>query len=56
MTRPPAGENPIVVSTERPSRIAAMLAPLPRWAITARCSRSGGSAATIEAYDRPWKP
>src|SRR5947199_71469 len=31
--KPPVGVNPIVVSTGRPSRTAAMLAPLPRCAM-----------------------
>jgi hypothetical protein len=34
--KPPAGVNPMVVSSGRPSRIAAMLAPLPRWAMMMR--------------------
>ena len=33
MTMPPVGVRPIVVSTDRPSRTAHRLAPLPRWAI-----------------------
>ncbi len=53
--------KPIVVSTDRPSRIAASDAPAPRWQVTIRSSSTGRpsiSAARREAYacDRPWKP
>ena len=38
MTSPSSGVSPIVVSTDTPSRIAAALQPLPRWAVTRRSS------------------
>ena len=36
MTRPSSGVNPMVVSTDRPSRTAASDAPEPRWQVTIR--------------------
>ncbi len=36
MTSPSSGVNPMVVSTERPSRTAASDAPAPRWQVTTR--------------------
>ncbi len=60
MTRPAVGVKPIVVSMPVPSRTAAMLAPLPRCAITTRPPAATGSSArncaTMYSYDRPWKP
>ena len=41
MTSPSIGVRPIVVSTDTPSRIAAALQPLPRWAVTRRSSPGG---------------
>ena len=41
MTSPSIGVRPIVVSTDTPSRIAAALQPLPRWAVTKRSSPGG---------------
>ena len=41
MTSPSIGVSPIVVSTDTPSRIAAALQPLPRWAVTRRNSPGG---------------
>ena len=41
MTSPSSGVSPIVVSTETPSRIAAALHPLPRWAMTRRSPVAG---------------
>ena len=58
--KPPVGVKPIVVSTPTPSRTAAMLAPLPRWAMTTRPRRhrrsSARSSSTMYSYDRPWNP
>src|SRR5439155_1465836 len=47
--RPPVGVSPIVVSTARPSRTAAMLAPLPRCPMTRRPRRAGQRAAVDHA-------
>ena len=52
MTRPSRGVKPIVVSTDRPPRMAARDAPAPRWQLTMRSSSTGRpriSAARREA-------
>src|SRR5215472_2538762 len=41
MTSPSSGVSPIVVSTDAPSRTAARLHPVPRWAMTRRSPASG---------------
>ena len=41
ITSPSSGVKPIVVSTERPPRIAASDAPAPRWQVTMRSSSTG---------------
>jgi len=61
MTSPSSGVMPIVVSTEVPSRIAAALQPLPRWAVTRRSSPGGrpSRAAARSLTKRwlvPWNP
>ena len=48
MTSPSIGVSPIVVSTDTPSRIAAALHPLPRWAAT-RCSSPSGRPSSSAA-------
>src|ERR1022692_3829551 len=58
--RPPFGTNPIVVSMLRPPRIAAMLAVLPKWAITIRPSAAlapdpAPSCCRRDSWDSPWK-
>ena len=53
---PPAGVNPIVVSTARPPATATRLAPLPRCAMTMRAGASAPSVHITCAYDSPWKP
>ena len=61
MTSPSIGVRPIVVSTDTPSRIAAALQPLPRWAVTRRSSPGGrpSRAAARSLTKRwlvPWNP
>ena len=62
ITSPSSGVNPIVVSTERPPRVAHSDAPAPRWQLTTRrpgsSARSTSSAARRDAYacDSPWNP
>ena len=61
MTSPSIGVSPIVVSTETPSRIAAALQPLPRWAVTRRSSPSGRPSRTAarsltKRWLVPWNP
>ena len=44
------------MSTDFPSMIAVMLAPLPRWA-TMRCfGKRSRNWCTIDSQERPWKP
>ena len=61
MTSPSSGVSPIVVSTDTPSRIAAALQPLPRWAVTRRSSSSGRPSRTAarsltKRWLVPWNP
>ena len=61
MTSPSRVVSPIVVSTDTPSRTAARLHPLPRWAVTRRNSPSGRpSRAAVRSLTKrwlvPWKP
>ncbi|CKR95522.1 Uncharacterised protein [Mycobacterium tuberculosis] len=60
MVRPSSGEKVMVVATERPLTMPHIDAPLPRCAtITRRCASSGAmpaNCATIDSYERPWKP
>ena len=58
MTRPSSGVNPIVVSTDLPSRTAASEAPAPRWQLTIRDAPPVISAARRDTYacDSPWNP
>ena len=71
MTSPSRGVNPIVVSTDRPSRTAAREAPAPRWQVTTADTGAGVSheldrpsprvavAQTVEAkatYTQPFPP
>jgi hypothetical protein len=62
MTRPSSGVNPIVVSTDRPSRTAANDAPAPRWHDTILAAGAPTAAAisaarrATQAWDSPWKP
>jgi hypothetical protein len=48
-----SGENPIVVSTERPSRTAVTERPPPRWQTTSRSARTCDAAHCTEM---PWNP
>ena len=64
MTMPSTGVRPMLVSTTRPPRMAAMLQPLPRWQVTIRDAsdatpRSASMPRAIPATywcDVPWKP
>ena len=58
MTRPSSGVNPIVVSTDRPSRTAASDVPAPRWQLMIRDAPPVISATRRATYacDSPWNP
>ena len=61
MTSPSSGVRPIVVSTDTPSRIAAALQPLPRWAVTRRNPPGGRPSRTAarsltKRWLVPWNP
>src|SRR6201985_2714987 len=61
MTSPSSGVRPIVVSTDTPSRIAAALQRLPRWAVTRRNSPGGRLSRTAarsltKRWLVPWNP
>src|SRR5450759_3629235 len=58
---PAVGVKLMLVSTDLPSRTAARLAPLPRWArMTRPCAASDParrvSSSSRNAYDNPWNP
>ena len=53
MMMPPVGVRPMVVSMERPSRTAVMLAPLPRWATISRGGTFCPSACRIDSQESP---